>query len=157
MKGPGPLQTYRDPSVWQEAVNLVKHVYCATKSLPSDERFGLCSQMQRAAVSVPANIDEGYGREHRKEHLRHLSFARASLMELETHIIISKRLRYFTEQEHASLWKQAQVVGRLLHGLIQSLGGRLRTSEPRTQYPEPRAPQSGIRFRFPPGEDLQDG
>ncbi|MHC4916453.1 MAG: four helix bundle protein [Planctomycetota bacterium] len=73
MKGPGPLQTYRELKVWQEAVNLVEQVYRVTKTLPSEERFGLCSQMQRAAVSVPANIAEGYGREHRKEYLRHLS------------------------------------------------------------------------------------
>ncbi|MBI4752271.1 MAG: four helix bundle protein [Acidobacteria bacterium] len=61
------LQTYRDLEVWRKSIDLVESIYQITRSFPSEEKFGLISQIQRAAVSVPANIAEGYGRKHRKE------------------------------------------------------------------------------------------
>ncbi|MHB1033847.1 MAG: four helix bundle protein [Pirellulales bacterium] len=117
------VQTYRDLLVWQKAMDLVVEVYQLTKSFPADERFGLTTQIQRAVVSIPANIAEGYGRLHRRDYVRHLSFARGSLVEAETHLQIAVRLNYITRDEGARIWHQFQEIGRLLSGLIRSLNG----------------------------------
>lgn len=93
------MQSYRDLEVWQRAVDLVEEIYRLCKRLPSEERFGLISQMQRAAISIPANIAEGYGRGHRAEYLQYLPIGRGSLMEIETHLIITHRLGFLTEDE----------------------------------------------------------
>jgi four helix bundle protein len=77
------LHSYRQLDVWKESLALVADVYRITRKLPADERFGLTSQMRRAAVSVPCNIAEGYGRAARGEYLNHLSFARGSGNEVE--------------------------------------------------------------------------
>jgi four helix bundle protein len=116
-----PLQTYKEPRVWQKAIELVEHVYVMTKDYPNEEKFGLVSQMRRASVSVPANIAEGYGRTHRGDYLRHLSISRGSLLELETHIIISGRLKYVTDEQLFALGPKLQEVDRMLYALIQSL------------------------------------
>jgi len=70
------LKSYRDLEVWQKGVDLVVLLYQLTKLFPDDERYGLISQIRRAAVSIPANIAEGYGRTHRGDYLRHLSIAK---------------------------------------------------------------------------------
>ena len=115
------LQSYQDLEVWQRAIELVELVYRVSRLLPADERFGLASQMQRAAVSVPANIAEGYARAHRKEYLRHLSFARGSLAEVETHLIISRRLKFLAPEQTAPVFALAERVGKMLNKLIASL------------------------------------
>src|SRR6266542_2536034 len=115
------IQTYRDLTVWQKSMDLVAEIYRLTKLFPQDELFGLTSQIRRAAVSVPANIAEGYGRIHRKEYLHHLSIARGSLMEVETHLQIAVRLSYLSREQVVPSWGLAQEVGRLLNGLIRSL------------------------------------
>lgn len=79
------------------------------------------SQIQRAAVSIPANVAEGYGRLHRGDYVHHLSVSRGSLAELETHILLSVRLRNVPEVDALPVWGQRQGVGRMLHKLIQSL------------------------------------
>lgn len=116
-----PLQTYRELKVWQKAIDLVEQVYVLTNNFPNDEKFGLVSQMRRAAVSVPANIAEGYGRTHRGDYLRHLSFSRGSLLELETHLVIASRLGFVGGENDADLSRRVQEVDRMLYGLIESL------------------------------------
>ena len=69
------IASYRDLWVWRHGIRLVKEVYRLTRDLPRFEVYGLCSQMQRAAVSIPANIAEGYGRQHKNEYIRHLTIA----------------------------------------------------------------------------------
>lgn len=93
------LQTYRDLAVWQKSLDLVESIYLMTAALPTTERFGLTSQLQRAAVSIPANIAEGYGRLHRGDYVHHLAIARGSLMELETHLCIAVRLGFVTAEQ----------------------------------------------------------
>jgi len=115
------IKSYRDLEVWQKGIDLVQRVYGLAKLLPSEERFGLTSQMQRAAVSVPANIAEGCGRKHTQEFIRHLSIARGSLMELETHLAIALRLKFIDDDTLRETWGLAQEVGRLLNGLIRAL------------------------------------
>jgi len=77
-------KVYRDLLVWQKAMDLVVQRYEITKGFPSEEKFGLVSQMRRAAVSIPSNIAEGHGRRSEKEFANHLWIANGSLMELET-------------------------------------------------------------------------
>lgn len=88
------ISNYQDLTVWQQAMDLVIECYQLAKHFPNFEQYGLTSQLQRAAVSIPANIAEGHDRAYTKEYLRHLSIAKGSLTELETHIHIAKRLSY---------------------------------------------------------------
>jgi len=87
------IKSYRDLQVWQKAMALVVESYSVTRLLPKNESYGLIGQIQRAAVSIPANIAEGHGREHLGDYVRHLSFANGSLMELETHFLLRLNLR----------------------------------------------------------------
>jgi four helix bundle protein len=112
---------YSDLLVWQKAMNLVKEVYRLTRSFPAHERFGMCSQMQRAAVSIPSNIAEGHGRKSTGAFLNHLSVATGSLMELETQIQIAERLDYLPAVESSALLASTGEIGRMLAGLRSSL------------------------------------
>lgn len=80
--------------VWHDAIALVEAVYRLTSSFPTDERYGLTSQLRRAAVSVSSNIAEGAARRSRKDYLHHLSIARGSLSEIETQLVIARRLNF---------------------------------------------------------------
>jgi four helix bundle protein len=88
------VQSYRELEVWQVAMSLAEECYKVTKGFPKDELFGMTSQIRRAAASIPANIAEGQGREHTKEFMNHLSIARGSLKELETHLILAQRVSF---------------------------------------------------------------
>ena len=115
---------YRDLLVWQKAMELVVECYRLTEFLPKTEIYGLASQLKRSAVSVPANIAEGHGRDHLGEYLHHLSIANGSLMEVETHILLAEKLRFIAKAEiEISLFKSAEV-GRMLAGLSKSLKNR---------------------------------
>ena len=111
-------RNHRSLKTWQEAVNLVEHVYAATRSFPKEEMFGLAAQMRRAAVSVPANIAEGAARAGTKELVRFLSIAAASLSELDTHVEIARRLGYL---EGPGLFERIDSVAGLLMGLNASI------------------------------------
>lgn len=112
---------YRDLVAWQRAVDLVELIYRTTANWPREEIYGLTNQIRRAAVSVPANIAEGQGRNSRKEFAHHLAIANGSLCEVETHLIIAKRLSYIDAPTHEELTGLTTNVARPLHGLIQSL------------------------------------
>ena len=115
------IKTYRDLEVWKESMNLVEMIYKNMKVLPKEEMYGLVSQIQRAAVSIPANIAEGWGRMSKKELKRYFTIARGSAMELETHLIIVVRLDYITKEQMVPVWKQLQFVSKLLFGMIKTL------------------------------------
>src|SRR5215510_5282912 len=89
-----PVKSFRDLRVWQAGMDLVEQVYLLTQQFPKHEMYGLASQMQRAAISIPSNIAEGHTRTHSKEYLHHLSIARGSLAELQTQLEIALRLKY---------------------------------------------------------------
>jgi len=78
--------------VWKDAMDLVELIYRLTSTFPADERFGLCSQMRRAAVSIPSTLAEGASRSSRREHVRFLEISRSSLVEVETQLAIARRL-----------------------------------------------------------------
>lgn len=117
-----PLKSYRDLEVWKKGMDAVAEVYGLTRGFPAEERFGLAAQMRSAAVSIPANIAEGYGRAHRKEYLQHLYIARGSLMELETHLAIAVRLEFISREKAMPGWRLLQEVGKMLGRLILGLG-----------------------------------
>ena len=105
-------------------MELVVECYRLSDFLPKTETYGLASQMRRSAVSVPANIAEGHGRDHLGEYLHHLSIANGSLMEVETHILLAEKLTFIAKEEiEFSLSKSAEV-GRMLAGLSKSLKNR---------------------------------
>jgi four helix bundle protein len=124
MVRPEKVRYYRDLLVWQKGIDLALDCYRATKLFPKSETYGLAAQIQRAAVSVPANIAEGHGREHLGDYLHHLSIANGSLMELETHIVLAGRLNYLTDTHADQLLSQAAELGRMLSGLIRRLKDR---------------------------------
>jgi len=139
------LKSYRELEVWRRSMDLVVDVYRLTRAFPGDERYGLTSQVRRAAVSVPANIAEGYERTHRGDYLRHLSIARGSLAEVETHLAIATRLEFVERQQTLETWNSAQEVGRMLRKLIQSLDPKSATPAPSPQTPDPgSAPPSAL-------------
>ena len=115
------VQSYRALKVWQEAMDLAEECYLATRMFPKEEQFGLTSQIRRAVASVPANIAEGQGGNSTKEFLNHLSIARGSLLELETHLLLSQRVGLLTQELLNHLLKMAEEVSRMLSGLRRAL------------------------------------
>jgi four helix bundle protein len=115
------IKSYRDLEVWKEAMDLVVLCYQSTKLFPKNEIYGLSSQLQRAAVSIPANIAEGRQRQHTKEFLQHLSIACGSLAELETHIQIAGRLKYLNQNQLKGVLDKTKKIGRMLNGLRRSI------------------------------------
>jgi four helix bundle protein len=119
------ISSYRELKVWQKAMDVIERSYELTRSYPSDERFGLVSQIRRAAVSVASNIAEGQGRNHTKEFLNHLSMARGSLKELETLFLVSQRVGISSPDALAPLLAMCDEVSRMLTGLRQALEANL--------------------------------
>ena len=115
------VNSYRDLEVWQKATDLVIECYRLTLQFPKSELYGLTGQIQRAAVSIPANIAEGHGRDHLGDYLHHLSVANGSLMELETHLLIANKLRYLKETDLEPVLSRTAEVGRMLAGLTKAL------------------------------------
>jgi len=118
------LKSYRDLEVWQKSMDLVVECYQITKKFPKAEIYGLTSQLQRAAVSIPANIAEGRERQYTKEFLQHLSIAYGFLAELETHLQIAQRLNYLDMNHLKQMLDKTAEVGRMLNGLRKSLEKR---------------------------------
>jgi four helix bundle protein len=121
------VKHYRELEVWQFAMELAVKCYQATKGFPNEELFGLTNQIRRSAASIPANIAEGQGREHTKEFLNHLSIARGSLMELETHVMLSQRVGLLQQVELQTLLALTDRISRMLSGLRKVLEKRLET------------------------------
>ena len=113
--------SFRDLRVWQEAIDLTLEIYRATAIFPKHEIYGLSQQVRRAAVSVASNIAEGKGHRSNKEFVRFLFYARGSLLEARTQLLIASELRYLDGAKYQELETKAEGVGRALHGLITSL------------------------------------
>lgn len=117
-------QSFEQLVVWQKAHQYVLSIYRITKHFPKDEMFGLTNQMRRAAISITANIAEGYIRIGSKDKLRFYNISQGSLEETRNFIILSKDLGYISEEEKELLSNQAEEVSRLLNayckGLIKS-------------------------------------
>ena len=115
------ISSFRDLVVWQRSIALVRRIYETSSEWPKAELYGLTAQVRRAAVSIPANIAEGQGRNGRREFVQHLGIAHGSLCEVETMLIIARELDYLPAAALADLTENIREVGRLLHGLRRSL------------------------------------
>jgi four helix bundle protein len=107
--------------VWQKAIELSHHVYAMTRTFPTDERFGLTSQMRRAAVSVASNIAEGSGRGSNPDFGRFVEIAYGSLMELITQAKIATGQAFLLQPDFDKLYRQSEEIARMLSGLRNSL------------------------------------
>jgi four helix bundle protein len=107
--------------VWQHAVDLCEALYVTTRGFPSSEQFGLTAQMRRAAVSVPSNLAEGYGRGGRKDYRQFVRIARGSAFELETQVVLAERLGFLNAESASDLATRIQDVLKMLSGLVRSL------------------------------------
>jgi four helix bundle protein len=107
--------------VWQEAIGFADSVYRITRAFPGDERFGLTSQMRRAAVSISSNIAEGSSRASRSDFARFLEIATGSLFEVVSQCFISRRQGLLAEDDFQELYTTAGKQGRMLSGLRKSL------------------------------------
>ena len=112
---------YRDLLARQRAMDLVELVYRATACFPIEERYGLMSQLRRAAVSIPSNIAEGQNRRSNRDFAHFLTIAQGSRAELETQVLIAKRLELFKSDCSTPILEAAAEFGRLIHGLVNSL------------------------------------
>ena len=116
-----PIESYKDLIAWQRAMDFVADIYATTNCFPDSERFGLASQLRRSAVSIPSNIAEGQGRISKGEFKQFLGNARGSLLELETQLLIAKKLGYIVDGKCTTLLSQSAELGRILNGLINAL------------------------------------
>ena len=114
-------ESFRNLEVWQRAIELTLAVYKLAATFPDSERFGLTSQLRRAAVSVASNIAEGYGRSTRGEYVLFLGHARGSISEVETQIVIAKALEFGSKEDLRNAESLCNQVGRMLRGLMKSL------------------------------------
>jgi four helix bundle protein len=118
---PQPIKDYKDLHVWQKGMELAKQVYLLTSRFPAEEKFGLVSQMRRAAVSVPSNIAEGQARNTTGEFVQFLSHAEASAAELDTQLRLSIELGYCVMADLSEVFRLLTDVQKMLKRLRQSL------------------------------------
>ena len=119
------MQSYKELTVYKLSYEQAREIYALSEKFPEHERYGLASQIRRAAVSVPLNIAEGYGKaETGKEVLRFLSMARGSSAEMEVLLEFCKDLGYISEQEYMEANETQESVGRMLTGLIRAMRAR---------------------------------
>ena len=109
------IKSYRELEVWQKSMDFVEDVYKALKAFPAEEKYGLCDQIRRAAVSIPSNIAEGFGRDTNAEFARFLSIARGSLFEIATQLELANRLGYLPPK--SGLYQQVESIGKMLNAL----------------------------------------
>jgi four helix bundle protein len=112
------MHNFKELRVWKEAIELAKSVYIITAKFPADEKYGLKSQVNRAAVSVPSNIAEGAGRGSNKEFAQFLKVALGSAFEIETQMILAEAFGFVTEADNEKLMQQLSGVQKMLNGLI---------------------------------------
>ncbi len=115
------MQDFRKLRVWQHAIDLSVAVYEATRVFPTDERFGLTSQIRRSVNSIGANIAEGTGRDRSADFARFLRYAIGSANEVEHHLLLARRLEYLTIADHQDLKQRLRTVRRMLSGLLESV------------------------------------
>jgi four helix bundle protein len=117
------MSNFQDLRVWQQSMTLAELTYSITKTFPENERFGMVSQMRRAAVSVASNIAEGKGHRSDKEFLHFLFHARGSLYELQTQVLLASKIKYLTDTHLKEMMENITTVASSLTGLINSLSG----------------------------------
>ena len=114
-------RSYSDLLVWQKSMDLATEIYKLCKLLPAEEQYSLCSQMQRAAVSIPSNIAEGFGRSGISEQKHFLSIANGSRTELQTQLLLCERIEYLSREQTKSALLLTEEIGKMMYSLSQSL------------------------------------
>lgn len=114
-------RSYKDLLVWQKGMDLAKQVYRVTRAFPNEERFGLVSQMRRAAVSIPSNIAEGQARHTTKEFIQFISHAEGSVAELETQLRLAVDLGFSSEPETEKAFELVSDLRNMLNVLRRTL------------------------------------
>jgi len=117
----GEIKSYKDLFVYQKGLDLVNDIYEVTRGFPKEEIFGLSNQMRRAAVSVPSNISEGYGRDSTKNYTQFLKISKGSLFELETLLIISANQKFISEKIMEEISVKIHEIGKMLTTLIRNI------------------------------------
>jgi four helix bundle protein len=117
----GGVKSYRDLKIWSKGIALVKETYLLCSILPADEKFGLQSQMKRAAVSVPCIIAEGYGRNSTKNYLQFIRISRGSLYELETLLILCLDLGFISKSQHDKLESLLTEEAKIINSFINAI------------------------------------
>ncbi|RWC29438.1 MAG: four helix bundle protein [Mesorhizobium sp.] len=120
-KTPETIRDYRDLIVWKEAMDIAEEVYVLTRGFPREELYGITSQMRRCAVSIPANIAEGFGRAQRRTFIQFLRIAQGSLKELETHTMLCIRIGLLSQEQSAKLEPRYTELGKRLVSFVRSL------------------------------------
>ncbi len=118
------ISSHKDLDVWQKSIALAESCYRQTKNFPRDEVYGMSSQIRRAAVSIAANIAEGYGRDQTGYFIQFLRVALGSARELETHLIIATRVELLSSEEVAPMAKECDDISKMLRSLIRALEAR---------------------------------
>jgi four helix bundle protein len=120
------IKSYKELTVWQKAVQLVKEIFLLTDKYPKSELYGITSQMRGAAVAVPSNIAEGYGRRSAKEYAQFYSIAYGSALELESQLIISKELNLVDKKYFEDTEKLLVEVCKMLNSMLSKMKGTRR-------------------------------
>lgn len=118
--GKDPIKNFTDLNTWKEGHTLVLLVYEISKSFPAEERFGLTSQLRRAAVSITSNIAEGFSRSSFGDKAHFFTIAHGSLTEVQNQLLISRGVGYMSQTDFKKLAKQSVIIHKLLNGLIKS-------------------------------------
>jgi four helix bundle protein len=119
------MTNYKKLEVWTLSMELVKDIYCLTKHYPANEKFGLISQTNRAAVSIPCNIAEGMGRNYNKDTIQFLHVSRGSAYEVETLLNVAQMINIIDEQTYKNINKKLESSIRLINGFINYLEKKL--------------------------------
>src|SRR5947207_9919853 len=117
-------QSYKDLNVWQKGIELAKLIYTLTARFPAEEKFGLISQMRRAAVSIPSNVAEGQARHTPGEFIQFISHAEGSLAELDTQLILSTELKFCSQSAAEPAFTLLDEIRRMLNALRRKLAAR---------------------------------
>ncbi len=119
------MRDFKKLNIWSEGIQIVKEVYLIAKKLPSDEKFGLKSQITRAAVSIPSNIAEGSGRNSEIEFKRFLEISLGSLFELQTQLIIIQELNLIESKDLILVFELLEKEGKMINGFIKTVKNNL--------------------------------
>ncbi|MCS4302916.1 four helix bundle protein [Chryseobacterium sp. BIGb0232] len=115
------MANFKELLVWQKSIDFVTEIYKITDAFPKSGVYGLTSQIRRAAVSIPSNIAEGNSRRSKPDYLQFLKISRGSCAEVETQLVISKNLIFFSEEDYLKLNQEIIEITKMLNGLINSL------------------------------------
>ena len=115
------MKSHKDLDVFKKSIDFVTDIYAITKAFPNEEKYGLSSQIRRAAVSIPSNISEGAARNHKKEYIQFLYISLGSASECETQIIISENLKYLSHEKSILMQDNLNDIKNMLIGLIKYL------------------------------------